>query len=130
MGGGDMLQVLEMSEENGPSWIVKADLPAARWGAASAVVDGKVWLIGGEDQDRESTDSVFIYDPEVDTWTTGPPLPFTVQSGCATMHNGELHLIHRNWRDAGFVSIYRGGAWLAEHEVDENSRVCQSLLLG
>ena len=83
MGGifCNKLQVLEMSEENEFVWTVKADLPDVRHGAASAVVNGKVWLIGGEDQDIESTDSVFIYDPEGDTWTTGPP-PITHISGC------------------------------------------------
>ena len=124
VGAGDKLQELEMSEENGPSWIVKADLPAVREQAASAVVDGKLWLLGGNDEDYQETDSVFIYDPEGDTWTTGPQLPFTVGSGCATMHDGDVHLISQHG-----TLIYRGSAWLWIPG-GQNDPTGQSLLLG
>ena len=76
MGGVDCnkLQVLEMSEENGFAWTVKADLPASRHSAASVVHEGRLWLIGGEIDD-EPTASVIIYDIASDSWAVGPALP-------------------------------------------------------
>ena len=110
--GCNKLQVLEMSEENGFSWTVKADLPAARFDAASAEVDGKVWLMGGRGQaaDGDGTDSVFIYDPDHDSWATGPPLPRVMCFSHAATHDGELYVIDRN----GGTFVRRGEAWVEQ----------------
>ena len=66
---------------------------AARHNAASAVVDGRVWLMGGTivgEDGYEGTATVVIYNPELDLWETGPPLPRV---------------------RAGDRFVYRGGAW-------------------
>ena len=114
--GRNKLQVLEMSEENEFSWTVKGDLPWAnpyveRKSAASAVVDGKVWLMGGlvtEDEGIEQvpTASVSIYDPSLDSWAAGPPLPRAVEACGAAAHGGEIHVIF-----GGGAFVYRDGAW-------------------
>ena len=102
--GCNKLQVLEISEENEFSWTVKADLPEKRFKAASAVVNGKLWLIGGGGR---LEDPILIYNPESDTWASGPPLPFaTKHAVAAAMHDGELFLIS----DRGTL-IYRDGGW-------------------
>ena len=111
MGGSrcDKLQVLEMTEENGLSWSCKAELPAWRWDAASVVYDGKLWVMGGADIDDDhlpATDSVIIYDPEGDSWATGPALPLAVV-GSAVEHDGDLHL-----KSGNGAHTYRGGVWV------------------
>ena len=68
--GCDKLQMWD-----GTAWTLKADLPAARFNAASVAVDGKMWVIGGFVPGEGRTASVIIYDPETDSWTTGVPLP-------------------------------------------------------
>ena len=65
---------------DGTAWTLKADLPAARFGAASAVHDGKVMVIGGAVNNQE-TASVIVYNPESDTWAAAEPLP-APRSGC------------------------------------------------
>ena len=126
--GYSKLQVLEMSEENGFTWTVKGELPWAkpcveRMSAASAVVNDKLWLMGGlvteddddeeEENEYEPTASVSIYDPSLDSWAAGPPLPAgavggTSGYGCDTaVHDGEIHLNFRR----GSSIVYRGGAW-------------------
>ena len=74
--GSNKLQVLEMSDENGFSWTVKADIPSAvRYAAASAVMDGKLWLVGGA-RPGGIDESVFVYDTAGDSWAVGrAPLP-------------------------------------------------------
>ena len=93
------MQILELSGDKF-AWTVKKDLPVALHSAASAVVDGKVWLIGGSNWHNQSTD-VFIYDPEGDTWSNGPPLPIlrnlAYHVNIAKMLDGELHIIVTNY---------------------------------
>ena len=113
--------------------------PAERIFAASAVVDGKLWLMGGlvteEDEGlgQEPTASVSIYDPSLDSWAAGPPLPAGAVGGTpgygwhTAVHAGEIHLNHRR----GFSIVCRGGAW---EELPEGAPVihgaCESVLLG
>ena len=151
IGGEGILamQVLEMTE-NGFSWTVKDGLPAERidpdvvahYSAASAVVNGKLWVIGGsvsveeEGEDRAEewyTEAVDIYDSDLGTWQTGPELPRGVLECKAITHAGEIHLFD----DCdGKCIIYRNGEW--EEEADEPHyrkpfayrAVRQSLILG
>ena len=73
------VNVLEMTEGDGWSWSRVADLPVNRYGAASVVHDGKIWVIGGYVHPPQGsngpTASVLIYNDEADTWENGPPLP-------------------------------------------------------
>ena len=133
------VQVLERSEENGFSWTVKTDLPAVyfpRYAAASAVHEGKIWVIGGivnADHDPDPEFSVIIYDPELDSWATGPSPPFRpviTCGGCAT-HDGEIHL-----STCDGMAVFRGGMWHAIEQGDEGGvrgvhfHASQSLLMG
>ena len=95
MGGyfSNKLQVLEMTAESGLAWTVKAELPADRiHGAASAVHQGKIWVMGGcvgENGDpAQSSSSVITYNADADTWATGPPLPSPFYGRATTIDGG------------------------------------------
>ena len=127
------------------AWPIKGELPWAkpcveRYSAASAVVGGKVWLMGGlvteeddeedEENEEERTASVSIYDPSLDSWAMGPPLPRAVRGCWATVRAGEIHVGYQD--DPGRVFMYRGGAW-EEHaaELDiEGAAACNPIILG
>ena len=160
MGGCDCdrLQVLEYSEENGFSWSVKGDLPwvkpcIERYSAGSAVVDGKLWLVGGlvteEDEGigQEPTASVSIYDPSLDSWAAGPPLPrplpFFVSARAAVYGGGVVGRDPRDerlrtlGRHSGILVMsdsesyaYRGGAWRLAYVPSVENHAFQFLLLG
>ncbi len=110
--GCNKLQVLEMSEENGFSWSVKAELPSEldtdfhdgyEDTPASAVMDGQLWLLGPKSRydDEEGWDDIvlppatfaFTYDIENDTWATGPALPRAIADCNAYVLNGKIHVI-------------------------------------
>ena len=115
--GGDgcnKLQVLEMSEENEFTWTVKADMPTAQYDAASAVVDGKLWVMCGSIDDDE-TDNVAIYDPANDTWVEGPPLPQATRDCTAATLDGVIHVA----AGYGLSFVYRDAAWVEEEDVHE-----------
>ena len=60
------------STEN--SWVTLKPLPTIRRDLGVAVVDGKIYAIGGRnDNGRLSTNEE--YDPVTDTWTTKTPMP-------------------------------------------------------
>ena len=54
------------------SWTTKASMPTSRSVTASAVLDGKVWVVGGID--FSWSDKVEIFDPSTNSWTSGPSL--------------------------------------------------------
>jgi len=60
------------------SWTTKAPLPTAVWGYSSAVVDNKIYLIGGGNKTSDGTFPVTlnqIYNPATNTWNFGQSVP-------------------------------------------------------
>jgi hypothetical protein len=139
---GDKLQVLEMSEEGGFRWTVKAELPAARWAAGSCVREGKLWVVGGRvalpTGAYGSTATVLTYDFQNDTWATGPALPYALSHCYATTHDGEMCVTGLDDRVVGMSTettfCCRDDAWVELVRPEENLRremgTSQSLLLG
>ena len=133
------LQVLEVSEENGFSWTVKADLPHRCWDAASAVLDGKLWLLGGRarrpGRSGITTATVFIYHIENNTWAPGPELPRAITECRAAVFDGELHVAGRNNENDEMGFCYRGKRWVQVPQVagassDPKGGAVESILLG
>jgi N-acetylneuraminic acid mutarotase len=71
------------------SWEAKAAMPTARSGFGVAVVNGKVYAIGG--YDKTQTDFLTVnemYDPTTNAWTTKAPMPTRrVSFGTAVYEN-------------------------------------------
>jgi N-acetylneuraminic acid mutarotase len=85
-GGFTRPPALTTVEEYDPkmnSWRTRASLPQGRSSADSAVVNGKIYVIGGGEAvwwDTPLHASVAIYDPSKDQWSTGADMP-TPRSG-------------------------------------------------
>jgi N-acetylneuraminic acid mutarotase len=83
IGGGESEpgdKVLSAVEEYDPvtdTWTRKADMPIPRgWiSPSSAVVDGKIYVIGGDDGVSMGSPAVQEYDPATDTWTRRTDMP-------------------------------------------------------
>ena len=58
-------------------WMQKADMPTPRWSPTSAVVDGRIYVIGGgsDETDFEYLSNVEEYDPATDTWSRKTDMP-------------------------------------------------------
>lgn len=80
-GGPFSPPALTSVEEYDPrtdNWQSKAPLPQRREAAGSAVVNGKIYVIGGGDAVWWASDPiapVAIYDPATDTWSEGADMP-------------------------------------------------------
>ena len=69
--------VIDTVEEFDPTantWTTKPSvMPHPRLNPGAAVLDGKIYVVGGNNDSPLS--SVDVYDPSLDQWTTGVPLP-------------------------------------------------------
>jgi N-acetylneuraminic acid mutarotase len=60
------------------AWTAKAPLPAPRFGLHSAVLDGKIFVMGGEGNVGAAsvpTGAMHVYDPAVDAWREAAAMP-------------------------------------------------------
>jgi N-acetylneuraminic acid mutarotase len=55
------------------SWTARAPMPAARSDLGAAVVGGKLYVMGGSDND--AVQDLWMYDPALDAWAVKAPVP-------------------------------------------------------
>jgi N-acetylneuraminic acid mutarotase len=81
------------------TWTPKSPLAQRRFFAAGAVLDGRIYVVGGH-TNCDPTDSCFeapltsleIYDPAADRWTAGPPMSDARGNAGAAVLNGKLYV--------------------------------------
>jgi N-acetylneuraminic acid mutarotase/membrane protease YdiL (CAAX protease family) len=73
-------------------WTPKAALPEPRTNLAVAVLDGKLYALGGE-RDGAPLATASVYDPATDTWSALPPLPVAATDLAAAGANGKLYVL-------------------------------------
>ncbi|WP_221030810.1 Kelch repeat-containing protein [Actomonas aquatica] len=57
------------------AWAELASMPAPRGAGGVTWGDGKLWYVGGINENRELAAELFAYDPKTDTWEEMPPMP-------------------------------------------------------
>ena len=75
------------------SWTSKADMPTPRRCMPAAVLDGKIYIIGGNPDKTGGLKTVEVYDPATDTWTTKTPMPTTRGGMGIGVVNGKIYAI-------------------------------------
>jgi N-acetylneuraminic acid mutarotase len=70
-----------------------APMPTARYDFAAAVVDGKIYAISGVAYGGPTYDTVEVYDPATNTWSTGAPMPTTAHGLAGAALNGKIYAI-------------------------------------
>jgi hypothetical protein len=110
-GPNSVVTLNEVYDPETNTWTVKEPIPYPVDGYASAVVDGKIYVIGGQNELHDPHDPLNvnltqIYDPETDTWSQGAPIPTTtVISASAGATTGTLtpERIYVMGGDEGFL---------------------------
>lgn len=74
------------------SWTTKAPMPTPRSRVASGVVNGKIFVLGG---DGGST-VVEMYDPVKDSWQSWPPLSQPVFAPCQVTRGDTIYMVGMN----------------------------------
>ena len=89
-------------------YALRANIPTPRKWATAAVVNGKIYLIGGASAVAEGgvTNANEAYDPMIDRWETRAPLPIAAFGGTDKNPaiNGKIYVTHGQTRDKTFLS--------------------------
>ncbi len=93
-------------------------MPTARNSHGAAVIDGKIYVVGGRRTIIDGNGGVTIenlavlevYDPETDTWTTRAPMPSAQGGLAAVAYSGKLY-------------VFGGEEFSPQHKVFSNAWV-------
>ncbi len=89
----------------GGTWTTKAPIPTARGAASGAVINGLMYVIGGNAQINALLGTSEAYDPSTDTWTTKAPMP-TPRGGFVTeVINGILYAVGGDLCCGNFTNV-------------------------
>ena len=98
-----------MAPQGEGEWIAKANMPTARYGLCTTVVNGKIYAIGGGPNDNLVLSNVEEYDPIKDKWEIKSNMPQEKAFLCASSVNGKIYVF----------GGYKGGfAYASVHEYD------------
>ncbi len=92
-------------------WTTMAPAPSKRTEVAAAVLNDKIYLVGGFNEPTLSniarlavSDAVEVYDPRSDGWTTAAPLPTRLHHTATAVLGGRLYVI--GGFTTGFLSLW------------------------
>lgn len=88
------------------SWTRLAPMPTARGGLAAAVLEGRLYVFGGEHP--QVFDEVEAYDPATGAWRSMKPMP-TPRHGLTAAAGTQIHLVGGG--------VVRGASKSGAHEV-------------
>ena len=86
-----VLLLITSEAQNGGTWQSLPDMPSARQELATAVLNGKIYVMGGFDSQRHSTNTVDVYNPATGIWTSARPLPVLVNHNAAAVVAGKIY---------------------------------------
>ena len=92
VGGYNDSGIKNIAERYDPAtntWGMLASMSLVRGGVATAVLNGKFYAIGGQDEASVSE----VYDPSTESWSAGVSLSSEVNHGAAITTNGMIYLI-------------------------------------
>ena len=103
----------------GQDWEVITQLPTKRWEFSTAVVEDKVYIIGGSlfenDAGPFGLSTVEVYDPQTNTWQRGADMPTPRTNAKTAVVNGTIYVFGgynskdkflQNWKMADHVEAY------------------------
>jgi len=121
------------------TWSVGTPLPQSRSQLEAVILDGLIYAIGGNRADGDSnpsTNIVEIFDPGLDSWIDGPPLPDSRASMVAVVRQGKIYVIGGtdNWAssnvvDTTFVYDPSSGAWTTGDPMPTARRAIQAAVI-
>ena len=108
-GGGDDNDLADAppptragTDASAGAWREVGTAPTARQQVATAVVDGRIWVVGGivGTKKAAATTRVESFDPTINSWSVATPLPRPLHHATAVAYRGELVVIG-GWEPKG-----------------------------
>lgn len=95
-----LLSPLARAQNDAGTWFTRAPLPTPRQEMPLVALEHRVYVLGGIDADRISSEVVEVYDPATDAWTEAASLPPTLHHPAAAAANGQLYVF------GGYISAF------------------------
>jgi N-acetylneuraminic acid mutarotase len=90
---GPAFSIVEEYDPVADTWTEKTDMPTARWGLSTSVVHGKIYAIGGSQDESTALSTVEEYDPVTDTWTKKASMPTARWYLSTNAVNGKIYVV-------------------------------------
>ncbi len=74
-------------------WVAKTPIPISSYESDSAVLNGKVYVIGTNFTGTAGTNSNYMYDPATNNWTEKTPMPYFQSDFGLTTYEGQIYVI-------------------------------------
>jgi hypothetical protein len=74
-------------------WSALPAMPVSRVGGQAAVIDGKLYITGGEDNSEAAVPSMVVYSPATDKWSTAASPPYSYTEAAAAVLDGKMYLV-------------------------------------
>jgi N-acetylneuraminic acid mutarotase len=92
--GGDRLGTNQAYNVSTDTWSSKADLPAALTRTnGMGVINGKLYLAGGEGGNHDFRKSLYVYNPATNSWARKKDMPSYGVDGVTGVINGKLYVL-------------------------------------
>jgi N-acetylneuraminic acid mutarotase len=101
------------------TWAKKADMPTKRGRIAASVLDGKIYVMGGEGENEVLLRTVEEYDPAKNEWTKMAAMPTARRGLAVTAVRGKLYAIGGADKGADFLDAFNLGDSPAFATVEE-----------
>ena len=92
----DLVDAVEAYDPLFGAWTQVASLPAARHHHTAAVVDGKIYVVGGifhdDEGEKVATGLVEMYDPAADSWQQMAAMPTVRHSHASAVMDGKIYV--------------------------------------
>ncbi len=89
----------------GDKWTQKADMPTGRHGLSTAVVNGKIYAMGGSADGVTSLPTLEEYDPSTDKWAKMADMPTPRFCPSTSVVNGKIYIMGGQGQGSTVVSI-------------------------
>jgi RNA polymerase sigma factor (sigma-70 family) len=126
---GPTLTTVEVYDPATDTWTQTSDMPWPKYGHSASVIDGKMYIIGGQDQEtvklwqegqidggemEDLFSIVYVYDPATDTWTTAARHPFVTTAHAAGVVDGKIYTIGGERSPEDFSTVYEYNPGLSD----------------
>lgn len=100
--------LLAPQQDEGGSWTERASMPTARYAMSTAVVDGKIYVVGGMSKPGGIINTMEMFDPASNTWEVKAPSPRNNYGLAVATVNGKIYALGgtNGWKTSGAVDEY------------------------